>query len=75
MLVVGFSSCGRTAQLAALDEKGNKQVPFATVGSVELPVAWIDQFIEEQTKQFPPGMMDSIGPTYKAGMYAQAVNQ
>jgi hypothetical protein len=69
---MGYSSCARGERLASYDAQGNRQIPFATVGGVELPVSWLDKAIEQQIGNNKE-LFANLPPEYKVGMYAQMV--
>jgi parvulin-like peptidyl-prolyl isomerase len=73
---IGFSSCSRADRFQALDAKGQPEKPFAKVGGVELPTAWIQEAVDQQLQQFGqgnPDILNQLPPDMKLGFYAQAI--
>ena len=78
IVTMGYSQCGRASQFQAMDSKGQRLAPFAKVGNVELPVAWVEKAQEDTIKQQLGGntqLLDQLPPTFTVGIYANAVGQ
>ncbi|MEI7575428.1 MAG: peptidyl-prolyl cis-trans isomerase [Armatimonadota bacterium] len=78
VVTMGYSACGRSAKFAATDAKGQKLATFATVGGVELPVAWVDKAQEQLIQQQLGGnaqLLDQLPPTFAVSLQTQAVTQ
>ena len=78
VVTMGYSSCGRSAKFAATDAKGQKLATFATVGGVELPVAWVEKAQEQIVQQQLGGntqLLDQLPPTFAVSLQTQAVTQ
>ena len=78
VVTMGYSSCGKSKGFAATDSKGQKLATFATVGGVELPVAWVDKAQEQMIQSQLGGnaqLLDQLPPTFAIGLQTQAVSQ
>ena len=78
VVTMGYSACGRSAGFAATDSKGQKLATFASVGGVELPVAWVDKAQEQLIQQQLGGntqLLDQLPPTFAVSLQTQAVTQ
>lgn len=78
VVTMGYSACGRSSGFAATDAKGQKLATFATVGGVELPVAWVDKAQEQLIQQQLGGntqLLDQLPPTFAVSLQTQAVGQ
>jgi hypothetical protein len=78
VVTMGYSSCGKSAKFSATDAKGQKLATFATVGNVELPVAWVEKAQEQMVQQQLGGntqLLDQLPPTFAVSLQTQAVTQ
>ncbi len=78
VVTMGYSSCGKGNSFAATDSKGQKLATFATVGGVELPVAWVDKAQEQMIQSQLGGnaqLLDQLPPTFAVSLQTQAVTQ
>ncbi len=78
VVTMGYSACGRSSGFAATDSKGQKLATFASVGGVELPVAWVDKAQEQLIQQQLGGnaqLLDQLPPTFAVSLQTQAVTQ
>lgn len=78
VVTMGYSACGRSSGFAAMDAKGQKLATFASVGGVELPVAWVDKAQQQLIQQQLGGntqLLDQLPPTFAVSLQTQAVNQ
>ena len=78
VVTMGYSACGRSQGFAATDSKGQKLATFATVGGVELPVAWVDKAQTDLIQSQLGGntqLLDQLPPTFAVSLQTQAVSQ
>lgn len=78
VVTMGYSACGRSSGFAATDAKGQKLATFAKVGSVELPVSWVDTAQKQIVDQQLGGnmqLLDQLPPTFAVSLQTQAVSQ